>query len=83
MPRRIQQVPQKCISEEQWKRGMAGSTLYQGVQTLQNLKVDTQHVYHNKDLLKALLPLNSTGVFNKPTNLHRPWHMWTSPEVSC
>ena len=42
-----------------------GSYLFQCVQTFESLQVETQSVFQNKNLLKALLHMNNTRAFNK------------------
>ena len=67
-PSGIGNVMQRHISKENWTNGIEkGTTLFIGVPTFATLKVDKQHVFHNRDLLKGLLQFNSNGIFNKST----------------
>ena len=67
-PSGICNVMQRHISKENWTNGIEkGTTLFNGVPTFVTPKVEKQHVFHNRDLLKGLLQLNSSGVFNKST----------------
>jgi len=67
-PSGICNVMQRHISKESWTNGIEkGTTLFIGVPTFATLKVDKQHVFYNRELLKGLLQLNSSGIFNKST----------------
>ena len=64
----IGNVLQQYITKNNWSSALvAGHTLFHGVTTFYNLKVEKQHIYHNRELLKALLEMNATGAFNKST----------------
>ena len=53
------------LPKSSWVSAAQGTTLFDGITSFKGIKVEKHHLYANRKVLKALLEVNTTGVFNK------------------